>query len=72
MAERFNVDRAGNPIDWASVVEGNEITIESLDGSGFIYKCYDPVVEAEDWIKIQLVLDPGLRRTAKVSLLRTS
>ena len=56
-----NVDRAGNPIDWASVVADNEITIENLDGSGFgIYKCYDPVFEADNWIKIQLVLDPDV------------
>ena len=61
-----NVDRAGNPIDWASVVEGNEITIENLDGSGFgIYKCYDPVIEAEDWIKIQLVLDPEVEENCE-------
>ena len=54
-----NVDRAGNPIDWATVAAGNEIVIESLDGEGYgIYKAYDPVIEAEDWIKIQLVLDP--------------
>ena len=56
-----NVDRAGNPIDWASVVANNEITIENLDGSGFgIYKCYTPVFEADNWIKIQLVLDPDV------------
>ena len=61
-----NVDRAGNLIDWASVVEGNEITIESLDGSGFgIYKCYDPVFEAENWIKIQLVLDPDVEENCE-------
>ena len=53
-----NVDRAGNPIDWATVVVNNEVIIESLDGSGFgIYKCWAPVFEADNWIKIQLVLD---------------
>ena len=55
------VDQQGNLIDWASVKANNVITIENLDGSGFgIYKCYDPVVEAENWIKIQLVLDPDV------------
>ena len=59
MANVSNVDRAGNPIDWATVAAGNEIVIESLDGEGYgIYKAYDPVIEAENWIKIQLVLDP--------------